>query len=425
MAYKALDKYTAEQFEDPIHRRMEFLRSQIFKDCSHAGVISTHHELCGEIVDRLGDLNGKDVLIWLNPEFLFLIRDRFPTAKIWFVTGSVTATCMDVFDQFGTNITVMMVDPYNFDSVKTQVKGINMKFDVVVGNPPYQSPGTSGKKLWKEFFKKFFDLTKDDGLISIITPSSYIKRQGVKMKDIRSLAEAGTTIYINMDATSYFDVGEDICAAIFSRKKLSSMTTVIYGGGIVEQQDLTKSFSPTFGIEDTIKKDIVKKILDFGKTLQFAEDINNSQAAWVKDGRLSEIENSLYKYPVIYTPNTTHYSKNLFGDKDALRLMVTIAGTYYSPESPNRNVFISRAHSGQGMLHILINSEDEGQNIKSYMVSRLYRWYIETEKTSGYNTGLKNLPDLGRDKKMTDDEVFDALNLTAEERRYVNSWFEE
>ena len=54
----------------------------------------------------------------------------------------------------------------------------DMQFDVIVGNPPYQSPNTSGKKgvykpLWPKFWSKAFALSTDDGYISFVGPASW------------------------------------------------------------------------------------------------------------------------------------------------------------------------------------------------------------------------------------------------------------
>lgn len=51
-----------------------------------------------------------------------------------------------------------------------------MKFDVVIGNPPYQG-GSFGKavykSLWPLFWKKSLELAKDDGYVSLITPLTW------------------------------------------------------------------------------------------------------------------------------------------------------------------------------------------------------------------------------------------------------------
>jgi hypothetical protein len=54
-----------------------------------------------------------------------------------------------------------------------------MKFDVIIGNPPYQEVTESGRKdqasnLWTKFWVKSLDLLNDDGYVSLITPTSWM-----------------------------------------------------------------------------------------------------------------------------------------------------------------------------------------------------------------------------------------------------------
>jgi len=52
----------------------------------------------------------------------------------------------------------------------------DMKFDVVIGNPPYQNSTTEDKSsnLWTLFWAKCLDLAKDDGVVSLITPTTWL-----------------------------------------------------------------------------------------------------------------------------------------------------------------------------------------------------------------------------------------------------------
>ena len=55
---------------------------------------------------------------------------------------------------------------------------INMKFDVIVGNPPYQGKKTgggdgSGNAIWHLFVEKCYDYLKDSGYMSLVHPSDW------------------------------------------------------------------------------------------------------------------------------------------------------------------------------------------------------------------------------------------------------------
>jgi tRNA1(Val) A37 N6-methylase TrmN6 len=56
----------------------------------------------------------------------------------------------------------------------------NMKFDVIIGNPPFQESKEDGDRkdqasnLWSKFWAKSFKLTKPDSVIALITPTSWL-----------------------------------------------------------------------------------------------------------------------------------------------------------------------------------------------------------------------------------------------------------
>lgn len=64
----------------------------------------------------------------------------------------------------------------------------NMKFDVVTGNPPYQDSKNNdiASNLWSKFWVKALRLTKDDGVVSLITPFSWCSPS----QDFKKIADA-------------------------------------------------------------------------------------------------------------------------------------------------------------------------------------------------------------------------------------------
>jgi hypothetical protein len=75
--------------------------------------------------------------------------------------------------------------PVTFDIYK---ETINMKFDVLVGNDPYQEKVGPKKTepLWNKFFFKRMSLLKEGGYLSLIHPSGWRNIDG-KFKDVQKL----------------------------------------------------------------------------------------------------------------------------------------------------------------------------------------------------------------------------------------------
>lgn len=87
----------------------------------------------------------------------------------------------------------------NFDIYKEK-KHSNMKFDVIVGNPPYQetSGAATGKSIWHKFVKKSFNHLKYKGYLTLIHPSGWRNSTG-DFKNIQNLLLSKKIVYLNMN----------------------------------------------------------------------------------------------------------------------------------------------------------------------------------------------------------------------------------
>jgi hypothetical protein len=77
---------------------------------------------------------------------------------------------------------------------------IEMEFDVVLGNPPYQEKVGPNKteSLWNKFVKKSFQVCKENGYVSLIHPSGWRSVDG-KFKDIQQLIKSKNVSYLSIN----------------------------------------------------------------------------------------------------------------------------------------------------------------------------------------------------------------------------------
>lgn len=62
----------------------------------------------------------------------------------------------------------------NYSSLNPLTEDITDQFDVVISNPPYDSGNDSkGNKLWPKYILKAYELTKDNGYCSVVTPTGW------------------------------------------------------------------------------------------------------------------------------------------------------------------------------------------------------------------------------------------------------------
>jgi hypothetical protein len=84
-----------------------------------------------------------------------------------------------------------------------QLREEKMKFDLVIGNPPYQGEKRgggqgSGNAIWQDFVEKSFEITKDDGFIVLVHPIDWRTGLRKKMLNAQSLMFSKQIIFLKM-----------------------------------------------------------------------------------------------------------------------------------------------------------------------------------------------------------------------------------
>ena len=84
-----------------------------------------------------------------------------------------------------------------------------MKFDVVLGNPPYQDGSKTGgqNKIYMLFCKQALNLLTEKGKLAFVTPTSAAKTsKRFTLENLPGLK------YIDYTADDHFTVGSEICS---------------------------------------------------------------------------------------------------------------------------------------------------------------------------------------------------------------------
>lgn len=298
------------------------------------------------------------------------------------------------------------------------------KFDVVVGNPPYQHPTNKRWKLWVTFIELSLASLKPNGILSLITPIAWMDKHGKEIGKARKLLTSKTLPFVNLNVNKHFNVGERIGYFIcVNKENVSGIFTKIMND-TVEIGDKLLSEKPNLialTADDKIKHEIISKI-DASKFPKLGKRANTNLT---EAKSLSPKRTSIYKYPVYHTASQLMFSsdKNLKKYMHKPKLIVNMSGTYYSPKNPDKYMKVTdNMVSGRGALQIITDSLEKAENIKSFLSSKLYRFYMSETKSGGFNwTPAGKLPLLDENKKWNDKKVYEIFDISPSEIKYIET----
>jgi hypothetical protein len=185
--------------------------------------------------------------------------------------------------------------PVTFDIYK---ESINMKFDVIVGNDPYQEKVGPRKteSLWNKFFFKRMSLLKEDGYLSLIHPSGWRNVHG-KYKNVQEEIKSKNLKFLSInsveDGQKLFNATTPFDWYVLQNKEYEGVTTIKFQDGTIGQTDISNlEFIPNDNFDTVIsllseKEEKVKVILDSSYHTQ--RDF------------ISDTQNDIYQYPVVYS----------------------------------------------------------------------------------------------------------------------------
>jgi hypothetical protein len=267
-----------------------------------------------------------------------------------------------------------------------------MKFDIVVGNPPYQDNNNKAKnnKLWHKFAKKTLTLVTDIGFVAFVTPASifdYTVGMGKWFKDRLNNQLTLTHASVHKEK-QWFSVGVNTCHWVVTRSSKHK-----------------KVMLPI--LRDPMIDSIVSKMLD---SAEFLSLIYENPQITKENLNIGDCE--------IYYSGKNKTNTDLKPNNVGLKIVYPFSASYSSQ-------FITDSPTCKFNKILPITNIKEGNNILSYTNSNLYRFYADNHlKTAGFTPVVKNnnlLPKLDSDRMWTNNDVYKHFLLSDDEINFIES----
>lgn len=317
-----------------------------------------------------------------------------------------------------TNITVGADDPIienickkrglRYIGINDLENNKNMKFDVVVGNPPYQNG--KDKQFYQQFVIKAFEIAP---IVAMVTPSGWVSASGKNKKFFNTVIGNRLTSYKFLGDTA-FDA--QIITVYFICNRLTPHNSAVVNGCEVSDVNVL-SFLPAGGINES---KLVQKIQSSGVNGPIIAKIGT---LYRKDTVFDELgikciasagrEGGDYDWNYVSNIHLTNgqikghgLHKVVFSGFTSIGKLgaVKYAGPDYA--------------CGAQCLFIEVPSEQCANNLIAYLNSKIFKFCIKVLKSavcSNSRNMLKSLPVIDFTRAWTDSELYAHFNLTQDE----------
>lgn len=307
----------------------------------------------------------------------------------------------------------------DFDKWMKEIWSLD-KFDVVVGNPPYQASDNKSNKLWVKFSKKSFNIS--DG-ICFVVPISLMISESNQISEIRRYMLKKNNVF-NLTRNNIFDVGEKV--VFFTSKSDGKENTLIIFPDGTEKKIVNSEILHRLPIDknDNLKISIIKKVENHKDRNDYVYDFNPGSNQTTPErlknkGLISYTEDDVFKYKVHHSASKTLYSRVLNSEYSRdnkttygeLKVVLNYSGGFIG----EKYMFLSKNLIGKQMVGILVDNEEIGKNIIDIYSSNIFNWYIKNEKSGGFNTGIFKLPRIDFHRKWSNHDLYEYFGLTQEE----------
>lgn len=328
-------------------------------------------------------------------------------------------------------------------------KPSDMKYDLIIGNPPFQEGkrDDQANKLWPHFITMSNNLLNDNGYCAMVSPTGWMqptadigKGTGENAVSIfNDIFKKNNFILANIDSnkiqkTHFAGVGSTFSYFVFQKAMYAGTTEFITSTGSIHIDVRTIDSLPK--ITSSYSLGIVKKMagapFEFTDQNHYLNGRESDKAGMqtvvkkkkTKDGKTTTTSDQVNFLHRVYHTNkkggTYWYAENLCPTNSKPKVIITLSGKYLA-------VFNNTDGFSNMCIALICKTDEEAKQAEIVLNSKLYRFWVEMQKFSGFNPRklILNLPAVDLTQQWDDSAVYTHFNLTTEEIAYVEGVFSD